>query len=192
LILELLGKEEPEEIAKFTPEDCLNFEYHYGILPEGLMPPFTVRSHTLSHGQERWRTGVVLAYEDCRALVTAVVAERRIIVRVMGGDAGARRRLLAIVRYDLDRINGEFKDRLEVTQKVPLINRPAFAVDYDKLVAFAREGLAQFPELIGQQVVNVNVDEVLNGVEVANHREDVVAMCSLPLEVVGLGQSRAG
>ncbi|NBQ70341.1 MAG: TIR domain-containing protein, partial [Nitrosomonadaceae bacterium] len=103
LIPELLGKEEPEEVATFEPEHCLSFEYHYGILPEGLLPRFIVRTHTLSRGQQRWRSGVVLSHEFSKALVKAEPIERRIVVRVKGGDANARRSLLAIIRYDLDR-----------------------------------------------------------------------------------------
>lgn len=171
LIPELLGKEEPEETGEFPPGDCLNFEYQYGVLPEGLIPRFIVRSHILSRGQERWRTGVVLAHEDCKALVTAQPAERRVVVRVKGGDAGARRRLLAIIRYDLDRINAEFKDRLDAQPKVPLADFPAFAVDYKKLVAFEKQGVTEFPEFIGQQVIMVQVNELLNGVDLEQERE---------------------
>lgn len=172
LIPELLGKEQPDEIAVFRPNDCLNFEYDYGILPEGVIPRFIVRSHTLSQDQERWRSGVVLAYEDCKALVTAVTAERRVIVRVNGGNAGARRRLLAIIRYDLDRINSEFKDRLDVRPKVPLAKFPEFAVDYKKLVAFEKRGIAEFAELVGQEVISVGVNELLNGVDLATQRKE--------------------
>ncbi len=172
LIPELLGKEEPEETGKFPPYDCLNFEYHYGVLPEGLIPRFIVRSHTLSRGQERWRTGVVLAHEDCRALVKAEPADRRVIVRVIGGDAGARRRLLAIIRYDLDRINGEFKDRLDAQPKVPLIGVPEFSVDYKKLVAFEKQSVMEFPEFIGERVITVQVGELLNGVDLEKQREE--------------------
>ena len=48
LVPELLGKEEPKEAGDFPAGDCLNFEYEYGILPEGMIPRFIVRSHTLS------------------------------------------------------------------------------------------------------------------------------------------------
>ena len=44
LVPELLGKEEPKEAGDFSPGDCLNFEYEYGVLPEGLIPRFIVRS----------------------------------------------------------------------------------------------------------------------------------------------------
>lgn len=174
LIPELLGKEEPEETGRFPPAECLNFEYHYGILPEGLMPRFIVRSHTLSRDQERWRTGVVLAYEYCRALVTAQPAEKRVIVRVIGGDAGARRRLLAIIRYDFDRIHQEFRDRLEAQPKIPLTDFPEFSVDYNKLLAFEQQGVAEFPEFVGRQVVTVRVNEVLNGVDLETQRQSTL------------------
>jgi internalin A len=172
LIPELLGKEEPEEVATFQPEHLLNFEYHYGVLPEGLLPRFIVRTHTLSRGQERWRTGVMLSHEDCKARVKAEPIERRVVVRVRGGDAGARRSLLAIIRYDLDRIHAEFKDRLDAQAKVPLAGVPKFSVDYKKLVAFERQGVKEFPEFIGQQVVTVHVSELLNGVDFQEQRDD--------------------
>ena len=47
LIPELLDKQQPEEGAAFKPEDCLNFQYHYPILPEGLLPRFIVRTQLL-------------------------------------------------------------------------------------------------------------------------------------------------
>lgn len=175
LIPELLGKEQPEEVGEFQPEDCLNFEYHYGILPEGLIPRFIVRTHVLSFGLQRWRTGVVLAHEGCRALVIAEPADRRVIVRVKG-DSGARRRLLAIVRYDLDRINAEFKDRLDARPKVPLLDFPEFSIDYEKLVAFERQGVVEFPEFIGQRVITVRVDELLNGVDLDKQRGEPLGL----------------
>lgn len=174
LVPELLGKEEPEEVATFQPDQCLNFEYHYGILPEGLLPRFIVRTHTLSRGQQRWRSGVVLYHESCTALVKAEPAERRVVVRVRGGDASGRRSLLAIIRYDLDRIHAEFKDRLEAQSKVPLVESPTFAVDYKKLVAFERRGVTEFPEFIGQQVMTVNVSDLLNGVDFKEQRDDSI------------------
>ena len=172
LVPELLGKEQPEETTEFPPQDCLNFEYHYGILPEGLIPRFIVRSHTLSRDLQRWRSGVILAHEDCKALVIAEHADRRVIVRVKGEDAGARRRLLAIIRYDLDRIHAEFKDRLDAQSKVPLTDFPEFSIDYKKLVAFEKQSVPSFPEFIGERVIMVSVNELLNGVDLEQQRKD--------------------
>jgi internalin A len=167
LVPDLLGKEEPEQAAHFNPKDCLNFEYHYEILPEGLIPKFIVRSQTLSDEQLRWRSGVILGREGSRALVSSNPTERMIVVRVHGGDQVARRELLAIVRYDVDRINFEFKDSLGVVAKVPLFENPAYAVDYTKLMAFERKGIEEFPEHIEDEVVMVEVAPLLHGVDVA-------------------------
>ena len=171
LIPELLGKEEPEEAQVFTANDCLNFEYMYEVLPEGVLPRFIVRSHILSRGQSRWRTGAILVYEDCRALVKAEIGERRVIIRVKGGGAESRRRLLAIIRYDFDRINGEFKDRLEVQSRVPMQDHPETAIDYNKLVKFERAGIKNFPEVIGDDVIAVDVSKLLSGVDLPLQRD---------------------
>jgi internalin A len=183
LVPELLGKEEPKEVGDFPPTDCLNFEYEYSVLPEGLIPRFIVRSHTLSRGQARWRSGVILAHEECKALIAAEPTDRRLVVRVKGGDSGGRRRLLAIIRYDLDRMNAEFKDRLDAQAKVPLSDFPAFSVDYKKLIAFEKQGVKEFPEFIGQHVVNVNVNELLNGIDFAAQREAPLAASAEPTSI---------
>jgi internalin A len=182
LVPDLLGKEEPEEAAEFAPAACLNFEYHYEVLPEGLIPRFIVRSHTLSRGRPRWRSGVVLAHEGCRALVASLPLERRIVVRVLGGNARARRELLAIIRYDLDRLNAEFKDSLGATARVPLLQHPAHSVEYAKLVAFERQGVREFPEYIQGQVVKVVVEDLLSGVDLeADPSREREAFAGVPM-----------
>src|SRR3989304_7311797 len=69
LIPELLDKQEPEDSNQFNPKESLNFQYHYSVLPEGLLPRFRVGTHVLSEGLARWRTGVVLGFEGNQALV---------------------------------------------------------------------------------------------------------------------------
>ncbi len=179
LVPELLGKEEPDDMSAFPPEHCLNFEYRYGVLPEGLLPRFIVRTHSLSRGRPRWRSGVVLSHEGCLALVKANPIERQVVVRVKAGDAGGRRSLLAIIRYDLDQIHAEFNDRLDAQARVPLAEFPDFSVDYNKLVAFERQGVKEFPEFAGGQVVTVHVSELLNGVDFEEQRHELEGTVSL-------------
>ncbi len=71
LLPDLLDKQQPVAVEDFQPDACLNFRYQYPILPEGLLPRFIVRTHVLSAGQPRWRTGVILKFEGNRALVKA-------------------------------------------------------------------------------------------------------------------------
>jgi internalin A len=64
LIPDLLDKQQPPEAEDFDRAACLNFYYQYPVLPEGLLPRFIVRTHVLSTQQRRWRTGVILEFEE--------------------------------------------------------------------------------------------------------------------------------
>jgi internalin A len=169
LVPELLGKEEPDLKDEFEPKRCLNFEYHYGILPEGLLPQFIVRTHPLSHDRPRWRSGVVLQWEGCRALVKADAADRRVVVRINGADHEGRRRLLAVIRCDFERIHSDIS-KLEVKGTVPLPEHPEVAIDYDKLLLMEQKGVKDFPEAIQDDIVTVNVTDLLNGVDLSDVR----------------------
>lgn len=178
LIPELLGKEEPGITEEFKPSFCLNFEYQYGILPEGFIPRFIVRSHVLSRNQARWRSGVILAHEDCKALVKAESEDRKVIIRVKGGNASARRNLLAIIRYDIDSINAEFNDCLDARPMVPLANFPEISIDYRELLIFEKQGVPSFLKAISitddeQKIINVEVSELLNGIDFEKQRERI-------------------
>ena len=177
LVPELLDKQEPDLQGEFSPKECLNFEYHYRILPEGLLPQFIVRSHILISGTLRWRSGVVLQWEDCRALVKGDMAEKRVVIRVRGGAAEARRRLLAVIRSDFERIHGEIA-RLEVTAQVPLPDHPEVLRDYNELLTFDRDGVRELPVKAGGRTVLVKVSDLLNGVdlEVSRHKADILGI----------------
>lgn len=166
LVPELLDKQEPNLGNEFSPRRCLNFEYSYGILPEGLLPGFIVRSNVLSEGQLRWRSGVVLEWNGCRALVKADLAERRISISVQGGTDVGRRELLAVIRSDFERIHREIS-ALEVTSFVPVPDHPTVKIEYDKLLAFEHEGYDEHREIIDGRVVTLSVKQLLSGVDLA-------------------------
>lgn len=170
LVPELLDKQEPDETAPFKPAECLNFQYHYPVLPEGLLPRFIVRTHSLSEGRPRWRTGAILEFEGCRALVKADVQDKKVFVNVKGPVAG-RRRLLAIIRSDLERIHRDIRN-LNPQEMVPLPGRPEAVVPYEKLLAMERGGIETFHEYAAGEVVELNVRELLDGVDLAGTRGD--------------------
>jgi len=64
--------------AEFKPAECLNFRYEYEVLPEGLLPRFIVRTHSLIEDEHRWRAGVILRFEEGRALVKADVVDKKV------------------------------------------------------------------------------------------------------------------
>ena len=168
LIPELLDKQEPEATAEFVPEECLNFQYHYPVLPEGLLPRFIVRTHTLSEGLPRWRTGVILMFEGNRALVKADVQDKKVFINVAGASPG-RRRLLAIIRSDFERIHCDIRN-LQPQEMVPVPEHPDSVVSYRELMVREQQGEKQFTKVIGNEVVTLSVQELLDGVDLEGTR----------------------
>ena len=186
LIPELLGIQEPEAAAEFKPEECLNFRYEYEVLPEGLLPRFIVRTHSLSEGEHRWRTGAILLFEEGRALVKADVVDKKVVIHVTG-QAESRRRLLAVIRSDFERIHADLK--FKPAELVPLIGHPDEAVTYQELLVYEQNGMKSFSKVIGKTVIQVDVQKHFNGVDLAgtrrreDRREELAEMREEPVRV---------
>jgi len=172
LIPDLLPKEEPDVTGAFDPAGCLNFEYHYEVLPEGLLPRFIVRTAPMSEGQARWRSGVVLAWEGCRALVKADAADKRVTIRVQGESATRRRELLAVIRTDFERIHTTIT-KLPVTEMVPLPEYPQISVGYRDLLAYEAVNEECIPIVVDGKLEKFNVKTLLHGIDV--RRVDMAA-----------------
>ncbi|MCA1708818.1 MAG: TIR domain-containing protein, partial [Actinobacteria bacterium] len=169
LIPELLDKQQPAKTAEFVPEECLNFQYHYPVLPEGLIPRFIVRTHAMSTGLPRWRSGVILQFESCQALVKGDVQERKVWISVAGPVRG-RRNLLAIIRNDFERIHGDIK-KLQPQAMVPVPRHPEVVLPYADLLTFEKEGMEDFPTVVDGKVLKLAVRELLNGVDIEHTRK---------------------
>jgi internalin A len=169
LVPELLGKEKPALKDSFIPDECLNFRYEYRLMPEGLLPRFITRTHTISEPEERWRTGVVLRWEGCRALVEADKQERQVFVRVIG-EPDKRLRLLAVIRENFDKIHAEMKE-FKPTEWVALEEDPQRWVSFAKLETFERNREHEFKEDLGDRLVTVNVNEILERTDVPGARQ---------------------
>jgi internalin A len=167
LIPELLDRQEPGEASSFVASECLNFEYEYPILPEGLLPRFIVRTYTLSNDQRRWRTGVILAFERNLAIVKADVQDKRVTIRVTGQHDG-RRGLLAIIRSDFEDIHRSFS--FAVREAVPIPQYPNLRVSYKQLLVMQDNGYATYPLPADDTVVMIDVKKLLAGVEVRQDR----------------------
>ncbi len=169
LIPELLDKQEPSEVQEFDPVKCLNFQYHYPVALEGLLPRFIVRAHNLIDGDLRWRTGAILRFEGCQALVRADMQDKKVFVSVKGPMEN-RRRLLAVIRSHFESIHASFKS-LKVEEVVPIPKHPKENVSYEDLTGFEADGIAELPMRIEGRTQFVSVSELLNGVDLEGSRK---------------------
>ena len=168
LIPDLLDKQQPKAASQFAPTECLNFRYEYPILPEGLLPRFIVRTHVLSDHQLRWRTGVILNFEGNQALVKADPQEKSVSISV-NGPLNSRRRLLAIIRSDFERIHSNFK--FIPKELVPVPDYPDITVNYKDLLIRESKGRQSFEEVVGHELLELNVQDLLNGVDIEGSRQ---------------------
>jgi internalin A len=168
LIPQLLDKQQPLEADNFDPTECLNFQYHYPILPEGLLPRFIVRTHTLSIGHPRWRTGAILQFDGDTALVKADIQDKKVYISVKGSSSG-RRRLLAVIRSDFERIHSDFSFKPE--EIVPVPSHPNVLIPYKKLRIMEKKNISTLQEVTDEDVLTLNVAELLNGVDLEGTRK---------------------
>jgi len=167
LVPELLGENQPD-IKSLLEAPGLGFRYQYEVLPEGVLPRFIVQTHIYSkpdpheaHAQRRWRTGVVLEWNDCQAVVRADYRERRVDIHVTGPEA-RRRELLAVVREKFEEQHRDLKG-LEVDERVPVPGEPGVTVSYRDLLQREEDGEEGYrPEGARRKV---RVVDMLNGVE---------------------------
>lgn len=184
LIPELLGKKQPRLGDEFDISKCLCFEFHYGgLLPEGLLPRFIVRSYTRIDADLRWRTGVVLSWKGARALVKADEHDRVVVIRVREARPDWRpvrdrdnaeasptghtlnnsivvRELLGIIRSHFDAIHRNFR-QLEPVEKIRLPEEPDALIDYAKLEAISRIRNSYFSEYYNGALYDIDARQLL-------------------------------
>jgi internalin A len=162
LIPQLLDKQQPQEVETFDPTQCLNFQYQYPILPEGLLPRFIVRTYTHSTHQPRWRTGVILEFEGAQALVKADIQAKRVYISVTGSPT-SQRSLLAIIRANFAHIHGSFSFQPEAI--VPVPGHPEVSIPYQDLLVREEKGRKTVEVVLpSKDIIDLRVADLLDGV----------------------------
>lgn len=163
LVPELLPDETPP-LADWDPARCVVFLYEYPVLPHGVLPRFTTRTHTLSEGRERWRSGVVLEDDGAEALIKADYDANLVSVWVRGAHADARRALLKVVRHHFEAIHARIKN-LQPMELVSAPGHPEVTVPYRDLIDDERAGVRTTRVRIDGVRVEMDIAPLLNGVE---------------------------
>jgi len=139
LVPELLSPNEPD--IGWDIGEYLNFQFHYSVLPRGLMPRFIVRTHhLLTKHPTYWRAGVVLEIEGCRVAVRGDGLASIMYIQIQGVNTADRRRALSVVRDHFGAIHSSMP-RLAVEAKIPLPGEPeAPPVSFNHLCRLERMG----------------------------------------------------
>jgi len=163
LVPELLRDETPL-LSDWDAANCVVFLYKYLVLPHGVLPRFITRTHPLSRGRDRWRTGVVLGDDGAEALVKADYDANQVSIWVRGAHADARRALFKVVRHHFDAIHARIKD-LNPQELVALPGFPNVTVSFRDLVLDERAGQTTTRVTINDTRREIPIADLLNGVE---------------------------
>jgi internalin A len=171
LIPGLLPKEEPENTD--LGQNCLEFQYHYRILPESIISRFIVLNHEKIHEQTYWRSGVILFHQEgseiCNlACIKADFEDKKIFITINRREQ-TRRSFLALIRDIFRKIHHTFAN-LEVSEWVPVPDYPNHPpLDYQELMGLEKMGETELP--IGKLGIKVNIRQLLNGYESIESRQ---------------------
>jgi len=161
LIPDLLPKDEPAEL-KFNGIPA--FEYAYPVLPSSVITRFIVRMNQKIENGLVWRTGVVLKIGENKALVKADIEDRKITIAIDGIEH-TRRDALSAIRTHLDDIHNSIKG-LNPEKFVPVPGaEKAKPLPYSYLLMLEAKGIEILPVQDGDRLVEVNIRQVLSGVE---------------------------
>ncbi len=167
LIPELLDPKEPKSLD-WKPEESLNFQYSYPVLPAGVICRFIVRMHQHVDRNRSWRSGTVLSMEGATVLVRGDVEKNKAFIAVQGA-VKQRKEHLAIVRDAFRHVHSTIP-ALNPVEEVPLPDQPAVAVSYSHLLKLEEYGeRTHFPPGADRPYL---VTELLNGVDSTQYQAE--------------------
>jgi len=167
LVPDLLPKDQPELNFNGIPA----FEYAYPVLPSSVITRFIVRMNKKIDAGIVWRTGILLKIGENRALVKADLEDRKITIAIDGLEH-TRRDALSAIRYQLDEIHASIKG-LNPERLVPVPGAvDAKPLPYNYLLMLEAKGMETLPVQDGNRLVEVNVRQVLSGIESEAKRKE--------------------
>jgi internalin A len=178
LIPGLLPKERP--VFDWPTDAPVALEYRYAILPAAILSRLIARLHHHTwqpeYGQPvRWRNGLGVTRDGCRALIVADPEAARLTI-ALDGPAPHRRHLLAVIRAQLDEIHATFA-KLEAEEWVPVPGKPGAAILYRAL--FNLETRRIFTHYDPALDMKIDVRALLNNIETPAEREELAIMRGL-------------
>lgn len=112
----------------------INFQFKYTELFDDIFRRFLIAMYDDVYKEYYWKTGVVLAYDNCKALVTADNAENKIIVKIEGESATKRKNFLAVIHKAFRDIYKTYPN-LDYSEWIAHKDYPNILENYHKLIS---------------------------------------------------------
>jgi internalin A len=151
--------------------EATRLRWTYSALPEGLVPRFITRTHTLSEGLSRWLNGTLLELGRARAVVRADVTDRRITATILGPEVD-RQRLAGTIQTEMRSLNGEIRG-LDPLEELQLQRAPEVWMPVTGLEEAEKLKSPDTSMLTPKGGVKINATEENNRLTVQDARTDV-------------------
>jgi len=156
LVPRLLPVDEIEHSWIFLPEN-LKFEIRYKFMPKGILARLIVKLSNDIHENNYWRYGVILKYDETKALIREKYFENKIVIDIAGEH---KREYLFIIRKTINEIHKDY-NKIEVNEMIPCncshcrtIESPAF-YKYDLLQRYELKKIEQIRCNLSLEEVNI-------------------------------------
>ena len=170
LVPQALADTQPKLDDKWHGE-ATRLRWTYVALPEGLLPRFITRTHTLSEGRSRWLNGTILGLGGAQALVRADATDRRITATVLGDDP-ARQQLAGTIQTEMRALNNEIRG-LDPLEELQMQRNPEVWLPVTGLEEAEKEKQPDMKLLTPKGTVKVNATEENNRLTDKDARTDV-------------------
>ncbi len=151
--------------------EATRLRWNYAAMPEGLLPRFITRTHTLSEGEKRWLNGTILVMKEARALVRADATDRRITATILGPEP-ARQQLAGTIQAEMRALNGEIRG-LDPQEELQHEREPEVWLPVPGLEEAERENEPDMKLLTPKGPVKVNATDENNRLTEHDARTDV-------------------
>jgi len=98
-----------------TKDNNLQFEFYYKFMPKGILPRTIVKRNKDIYKNTYWRYGVLLHYDNTRAIIREKYLENKITITLEGDH---KKEFLSIIRKTIKEIHSDFNN-LEVSEMIP-------------------------------------------------------------------------
>lgn len=163
--------------AWLSSNENSKFELRYKFMPKGILARLIVKLSNEIFEDKYWRYGVVLQYENTKAIIKEKYFENKIAIELSGQN---KREYLFIIRKAINEIHKDF-NKIEVNEMVPCqcslcknVDSPSF-FKFDLLKRYELKGIKNIR--CNQSLEEVNVFELTSDILKGQLSSDKLIVC---------------